>query len=210
MNNPLRYLDPFGLDTLNANNVTPDDWKKFDTSKDVMAMSEVTVTASKSSSSDNSSNAGGFWGYFTPGEKLFIGGLCLAGATVSGYNKIPNDVKRHYAYKLSKTTGIKSGKLFQGAKGAAKGLGKFAGKLGPVGVAATVGVIGYELTTGTWDTHTVVNGGLLIGTGVATFFGAPVVLGGIAVYGVADYVFDIGDTLDSHIGRTSDLWKEDE
>ncbi len=50
MNGPLVYIDPFGLDILNANNVKPQDWHNFDTNNDVMALSEVTVTASKSSS----------------------------------------------------------------------------------------------------------------------------------------------------------------
>lgn len=50
LNNPLIYIDPFGLDTLNANNITPDQWGKFRPTKDVLALNEVTVTANKSNS----------------------------------------------------------------------------------------------------------------------------------------------------------------
>lgn len=42
---------------------------------------------------------------------------------------------------------------------------------------------------------------------VATFFAAPVVLTGIGIYGVADYVFDISGGIDSAVGRNSGLWE---
>jgi RHS repeat-associated protein len=209
LNNPINYIDPFGLDTLSTNNVTPDDWRNFNTDEDVMALGEVTVTTSGDSNDKTQSSVSGFWGYFTEGEKHFNGSLGLTGAAISGYNKIPNNIKRQAAYKLSEKIGIKSGRIFQGTKGAVKGLGKFAGKLGPVGVIATVGVIGYEVGTDTWDAHTIVNGGLLITAGVATVFAAPAVLTGVAAYGVADYFFDIGGAIDSSIGRKSDIWEED-
>lgn len=41
----------------------------------------------------------------------------------------------------------------------------------------------------------------------ATFFTAPVVLTGIAIYGVGDYFFDIGDAIDRNVGRKSGIWK---
>lgn len=49
LNNPLKYTDPLGLDTLSANNLKLQEWKAFDTSKDVLALSEVTVTATRTS-----------------------------------------------------------------------------------------------------------------------------------------------------------------
>ena len=38
-------------------------------------------------------------------------------------------------------------------------------------------------------------------------FSAPAVLTGIAVYGAADYFFDISDVIDKNIGRQSEIWK---
>ena len=91
-------------------------------------------------------------------------------------------------------------------KGFTKATGKLTSKLGPVGNVVAIGVIGYEAGTDTWDAHTVVNGALLVGAGVATFFAAPVVLTGIGIYGVTDYVFDISGGIDSVVGRNSGLW----
>lgn len=125
---------------------------------------------------------------------------------MQGYNRIPNDIKRAYAYKLSKMTGIKSGQIFQGAKGFVNGTGKLVSKLGPVGTVLGVGVISYEVGTNTWDAHTIVNGTLMIGAGVAAVFAAPAVLTGIAIYGVGDYFFGFGDIIDNNIGRNSGVW----
>ncbi|MDP2723266.1 MAG: hypothetical protein Q8O72_10955 [Bacteroidales bacterium] len=152
---------------------------------------------------------GGFWGdalIFT--DKHFNGGLSTVGVSVHCYNQIPNDIKRAYAHKLSKMTGVKSGQIFQGAKGFANGTGKLVSKLGPVGTVLGVGVISYEVGTNTWDAHTIVNGTLMVGAGVAAVFVAPVVLTGIAVYGVGDYFFGFGDIIDNNIGRNSGVWEE--
>jgi hypothetical protein len=140
-------------------------------------------------------------------EKHFNGGLGTVGVAVQGYNNIANDVKRVYAYKLSKMTGIKSGKIFQSAKGFANSTGKLVSKLSPLGTALGVGVIGYEVGTDTWDAHTIVNGSLMVGAGVATFFAAPAVLTGIAIYGVGDYFLDFGGVIDNNLGRNSAVWK---
>ncbi|MDP3929630.1 MAG: hypothetical protein Q8R57_11455, partial [Bacteroidota bacterium] len=139
-------------------------------------------------------------------EKHFNGGLGTVGVAVQGYKKISNDTKRHYAYKLSKMTGVKSGKIFQGAKGFVNSTGKMASKLGPVGTVLGVGVASYEIGTGTWDAHTAVNIGLMLGAAAATFVGAPAVLTGIAVYGVGDYFFDFGGKIDRNVGRNSKVW----
>jgi len=42
---------------------------------------------------------------------------------------------------------------------------------------------------------------------VAAAFGAPAVLTGIAVYGIADYFFDISGSIDNAVGRNSSIWK---
>jgi RHS repeat-associated protein len=142
-----------------------------------------------------------------PAEKHYNGSLGLVGAAASGYDKIPKDVKRRTAYKLSKLTNIKSGQIYQGAKGFFNVTGKLASKLGPIGNALTIGVISYEVGSNTWDAHTVVNGTLLVGAGVATFFSAPVVLTGIAAYGIGDYFFDFSGSIDASVGRRSGIWK---
>jgi len=53
LNNPLTYYDPMGLDTVNANTVKPADWRNFDTGKDIMALSAVTVTPEKPKAEEN-------------------------------------------------------------------------------------------------------------------------------------------------------------
>ena len=79
-------------------------------------------------------------------------------------------------------------------------------KLGPAGTALGIGVQVYEYGTGTWDAHTIVNTSLMVGVGAATFFAAPAVLTGIALYGIGDYVFDFGGALDRNVGRNSGIW----
>ena len=151
---------------------------------------------------------GGLFGDILTGtEKHFNGGLGTLGVAVQGYNNIGNDVKRAYAYKLSKMTGVKSGQIFQGAKGFANSTGKLVSKLGPVGTVLGGGVIVYEGLSGTWDAHTIVNGGLMLGAAAATIFAAPAVLTGIALYGVGDYFFDFSGGIDNTIGRNSGIWK---
>ncbi len=139
-------------------------------------------------------------------EKHFNGGIGTIGIAVQGYKALPSDIKRTYAYKLSKATGLKSGNLFHGAKSLTNSAGQFAKALGPYGTALGIGVIGYEVGYDLWDAHTIINGSLMVGAGVASFFGAPVVLTGIGVYGVADYFFGIGGRIDKTIGRNSGLW----
>ncbi|WP_067146183.1 hypothetical protein [Pseudotamlana agarivorans] len=123
------------------------------------------------------------------------------------YNRIPKEFKRSYAYKISKVTKkvgkpAKAGKIFQGAERIAK-KGKF---LGSLGNALTIGTIGYEYKTDTWDAHTVVDGAFLVVGVVAATFGAPAVVIGIAIYGLLDYAFDISEGIDEQFGRNSAFW----
>ena len=193
-----KYIGPKGIgfdESGNQVSLNPDGSKTTS-----VPLNEVTVSA----------NEGGgslFGDILTGTEKHFNGGLGTVGAAVQGYNNIPNDVKRAYAYKLSKATGLKSGQIFQGAKGFANSTGKWASKLGPVGILLGVGVAGYEIGTWTWDAHTAVNITLMGGVAAATFFAAPAVLTGIAIYGVGDYFFDFGGTIDRNVGRYSGVWR---
>lgn len=125
----------------------------------------------------------------------------------TGYQAIPKEFKRSYAYKISKVTKAvgkpaKAGKIFQGAEKFAK-VGK---KLGPVGNILTAGNIAYELSTDNWEAHTIVDGALLVVGIAAVYFGAPVVVVGIAIYGILDYAFDISEGLDKNFGRDSGFW----
>lgn len=158
-------------------------------------------------SNEGSGMQAGVGDWLLPTESHYNGSLGLVGAAVGGYNKIPNDVKRSYAYKLSKITGAKSGQIYQGAKGFVNGTGKLTSKLGPLGNVLTIGVITYEVGTDNWNAHTIVNGTLLVGVGVATFFAAPIVLTGIAAYGIGDYFFDFSGSINAAVGRDSGLWE---
>ena len=144
-------------------------------------------------------------------EKHLNGGLGTVGMALDGYNKLPNAVKRSYAYKLSKIVPWKSGKIFQEAKALSKTLGKTSKVLGVAGTALTAGNILYEFSSDNWDAHTIVNTGTLVLTGIATFgvgvpaiaAAAPFILGGIALYGLADYAFDLSGQIDKSVGRKS-------
>ncbi|WP_367399309.1 RHS repeat-associated core domain-containing protein [Chryseobacterium sp. S0630] len=126
--------------------------------------------------------------FFKDMEKHLNGGLGIASAAIAGQSKLPGGIK--YLDKI-------------------KGLSKFSkvlGRAGVVGTALTVGVTFSEYYNDEWTAHTVVNTALLAGTLAATVFGAPAILTGIAIYGIADYTFGIGDKLDSEFGRGSIFW----
>ncbi|WP_185290805.1 RHS repeat-associated core domain-containing protein [Chryseobacterium lactis] len=126
--------------------------------------------------------------FFKDAEKHLNGGIGVASAAISGQSKLPNGLK--YLDKI-------------------KGLSKFSkvlGRAGAIGTALTVGVTFSEYYNDEWTAHTVINTALLAGTLAATVFGAPAVLTGIAIYGIADYTFGIGDKLDSEFGRGSIFW----
>ena len=53
-----------------------------------------------------------------------------------------------------------------------------------------------------------VDGTLLVVGIVATAAEAPVILVGLAVYGILDFAFDFGNVYDDNFGRESDFWKE--
>lgn len=134
-------------------------------------------------------------------------GLLEKAATI--FMEVPKDFKRTYAYKISKVTKAiskpaKAGKIFQGAQK----LGKLGKRLGPIGNFLSAGTLAYELGTNTWDAHTVIDGALLV-VGIAGLAaGAPVVIVGIAVYGILDYAFGISEGIDKLIGRDSGLWDD--
>lgn len=129
-------------------------------------------------------------------DKNFNGGLGYVGVAVKGYNMIPSQLKRANSYKLSKLIGVKSGIIFQSAKGFMTGTGKLVSKLGATANVLSVAAITYDVfDDGQVKTSSVVNGTLL--TVALTI---PVTAPFIAAYGILDYTFDIGDKLDENFG----------
>jgi hypothetical protein len=151
--------------------------------------------------------------FFIDAEKHINGSLGVSGMALDGFNKLSNTSKLRSLYLLSAVTGIRAGKILNGAKGFANSFGKISKSLGVIGTGLTVGVNAYEYYSGTWDAHTVINTALIGATAIATFVtmpavvaAAPVILTAVAVYGVADYVFGIGDSIDKNFGRKSTFW----
>jgi hypothetical protein len=147
------------------------------------------------------------WGHI--GEEIYGVNNNIVGAlnnTRTLYELTPKQVRRKYTYKLSKIAPKigKPGKVYQGAQKIAKKT-KF---LGPLANVLTIGTIGYEATTNTWDAHTIVNGGLLVVGVTAAAFGSGVIVTGIAVYGLLDLIFGISEEIDDVFGRDSSLWNE--
>lgn len=132
-------------------------------------------------------------------DKHFNGGLGYTGVAVNAFNKIPNNAKRHYAHKISKGTGLKSGKIFQNTKGFVNGTGKLVTKLGTAGSVLSGAAITYDLLDdGNLRSSSIVNGALLI-IGLTNPVTAPFIIG----YGILDYTFDIGDRIDRNFGTVN-------
>ncbi|WP_176764916.1 DUF6443 domain-containing protein [Chryseobacterium taihuense] len=129
-------------------------------------------------------------------EKHYNGGLGYTEVAVKAYQRIPNDVKRHYAYKLSKVTPWKSGKIYQNSKAFMNKAGRLAGKFGKASTALSVVAIGMDIADdGHIKTSSLLNGGLLA-AGLFIPGAAPFIL----AYGILDYTFDIGDKIDAQFG----------
>ncbi|WET51857.1 RHS repeat-associated core domain-containing protein [Chryseobacterium indologenes] len=151
--------------------------------------------------------------FFKDTEKHLNGQLGNANMIIDEYNKLSNLNKINASTFLSAVSGIRAGKILRSTEGFMKSVGKISKRLGYVGTALTAGVTLYEFGTDTWDAHSIVNLGLLGVTAIATFATAPAIvavapaiLAGIAIYGVADYMFGVSDQLDKSIGRKSTIW----
>ncbi|WP_395093596.1 RHS repeat-associated core domain-containing protein [Vaginella massiliensis] len=132
--------------------------------------------------------------YLNVVERNFNGILDYTEVGVKGYKKIPHHVKRHYAYKLSKFTDIKSGEIYQKTKGFVNKTGKFVTKAGNYGNVASVAVgVVDVLDDGNIKASTVVNMSLLA-VGLAFPVTAPFIL----AYGVLDFTFDISGRIDNN------------
>lgn len=64
----------------------------------------------------------------------------------------------------------------------------------------------HDFSSGKADAGTYIDSAMLgVGVGVL-IFGVPVVFTGIAIYGLADYIFDLNGKADKFIGKDSGLW----
>ena len=152
-------------------------------------------------------------------DDLFNGSGYLAG---DSFLKRPSKVRRNYSYKVTKKLNklgadVRHGTVHRnmtkmaklGRSGKLASLTKVTKVLGPVGNILTGGVIIDEIfISKDWDAHTVVDGALLVVGIIAAGAGAPVVLAGIAIYGIVDYFFGVGEGLDNLVGKDSGLWDE--
>ncbi len=134
------YIDPFGLDTLNANKFKSQNWHNFNTSKDVLALREVTVTATRT----------GEWGIWN-NSKLALdigGGLygAMEGLTSSQGQWVGTNGKYYSnSWGGNQYTGSRSGAFKVASQY------KFAGKAA-LGVSAAIGIVetinGYQMDGG--------------------------------------------------------------
>lgn len=93
-------------------------------------------------------------------------------------------------------------------------VGKISKAAGPAGQLLTLANIAIEIKNGDVDAHTYVNGAMLLvsvaGLAFASTAAAPILVAAgtvIAIYGVADFAFDIGEgIIDPAIGKKSGLW----
>jgi len=156
--------------------------------------------------------------YFNMVEGNYNGIKDNADVLIMGLGRIKRNTIVNSLYDLNKSykyyngsnllkPGATASKIVNGVKGA----GKLVKRLGPVGSFLTAGNIVNEIATDSWDAHTIIDGALLTTTAVvATVAAAPVVAAvavGTVIYGAIDYVFDVGDKIDSLIGRESRFGK---
>jgi RHS repeat-associated protein len=221
-NSPVSFIDFMGMAQLGFDDV-PENDPNYDPSKDPVLLPTITVTAKRGESVEGGydfqafldeqlrfeqegkngqgtapreHNSGGLPEDLTFIEKHFNGGLGFTGVAVNAYDKIPNKIKRHYAYKLSKATGWKSGKIFQNTKAFAKEIGKSIPKAAKKASYLSGAAIAYDLLDdGNLKSSSVVNGTLLT-IGLAFPVTAPFIIG----YGILDYSLGIGDRIDKHLG----------
>ena len=154
------------------------------------------------------------------GQKQYNMGLDMIDLSSEGFLKNKKKISKGF-YDLSKSKSKfvkpfikwKPGEMFQTTQKWARSGSKIVRRFTPWGLGLSGVMVGYELGTDTWDAHTIVDGALvIIGTGIliaSVIAGAPVAVGlglVIAGYGVLDYALNLGEGLDSLIGRDSGLW----
>ena len=198
--NPIRHIDPFGLDTT---------WHKN--------LPTVSVTASRLIPRIRDRiviNEASMVDALDPIEHHYGGSTGAFDLALYSYSKIPQSELRPAYYQTVKAlnntfgTTLKAGKWYQGVKGFVKSSDKVMGKVGLFGMALTGLNMIKEYKDDTWDAHTFVDAGFLIlGAGVATglITLSPVAVVGIGIYGVAHWALNFDDNIDAVIGRESPL-----
>ena len=119
LNNPIKYIDPLGLDTIPIKNVN---WNNFNTSQDVITLEEVTIIPQKASFF--------YWIFFDSNlGKNTINYSSNIGATYAGYRYTADTPWREGFYRtqtgklhnLSELKKRPNGKYKQGVAGIRKG-----------------------------------------------------------------------------------------
>ena len=119
-----------------------------------------------------------------------IGDIALNTAIVTyGTSKMifDNVNLRSFSYKFSGRTGFKASQVYKALKSTSSITAKVAKGVGAVGLGISLGVAGYEIATGTENTHTWVDLGMTgAAIGAGLIFGAaaaPAILVGGIIYG---------------------------
>ena len=203
LDNPTRYRDPFGLDTLPTVEIK---------AKRIEKTSEEEVQEEPEQVEES---------LLDQGERVYNGTGDALSLAFIGLEQIPSKVIHHYTYETSKKINkyaksnnykkrIKPGTLNRFIKGNIKKGSKVLGKVGTLGLGFSTLNIMREYHAGEVDAHTYVDGALVL-LGVAALTGLvtlnPVAIVGLAVYGTADLLFDLDPVIDdfSHkIGLTND------
>ena len=153
VNNPARYIDVMGLDTISVSKVTPKEWGKFDSLKDVLALDQVTITGNGSNTS--------------LGLSLFSTGISIGGgvtSTVAGMRYTERPWGRGYftakngnTFSMSILGKQANGKYVKGVQGyrnaanAAKNAMKIprlaSGTLGYIGLGLSFNNLRYSINT---------------------------------------------------------------
>ena len=194
--NPISHIDPFGMDTI-----------RHATLRTV----QVTAFRIRPRFERVRINDEELEPVIGPFEHHYNGSLAAPSAAAEAYAtmkqqpRVPiyqtaTGLNRTFGTKINPTT------VFKGARAFSKSADKILGKLGAVGMGITAINLGFEIQTGKFDAHSVVDIAFL-GLGVLAFTEtialSPAIIVGLGVYGLADWVIDFDDTIDGIAGSKS-------
>ena len=194
--NPIRHIDPFGLDTT---------WHK---NLPTVSVTAYRVRPKFQRLSNNDAEPDPLIGPF---EHHYNGSLAAPSAFFEAYatmNQQPRGAYYQTVKAVNKTFGttLNSATLFKGARTVSRSADKLLGKLGNIGMGITAANIVSEYQFDKVNAHTVVDIAFL-GLGVLlateTIALSPAIVVGLGVYGLADWVIDFDDSIDSTFGFPS-------
>jgi RHS repeat-associated protein len=128
-------------------------------------------------------------------------------ASAVSYDLLSRSQKYNAFREIGSSLELNGYKLMRGTNKVMGSVDEIASGLGELGLVVSAVNIRNEVLTDKWDAHTVVNA-VALGVGVAALITeAPVLIVGLAIYGVADLIFGLDQKIDLGIGRNSNLWK---